>query len=141
MTRTLTLSAALAAVTALAACEPVPSATVPGSNVPTGPYVLVGIGSDTVPQRNVGLTIEADGSISGQAPCNHYSAPQTAEPPAFKLGGLTTTRMGCSGRAGELESRYFQALSQADGVTYDGGVLKITGPTYLTFEPGYRKEK
>lgn len=141
MTRALTLCAALAGLTALAACEPMPSASTPGSNVPTGPYVLVGIASDTVPQRNVGLTIEADGSISGQGPCNHYSAPQTAEPPAFKLGALTTTRAGCSGTAGQLEARYFQALSQATGVTYDGGVLKITGPTYLTYEPGYRKEK
>lgn len=139
MTRILPFSAALATLTALAACEPVPAT--PGSNVPTGPYVLVGIGSDTVPQRDVGLSIESDGSVSGQAPCNHYSAAQTAEPPAFKLGPLTTTRMACTGTAGRLESRYFQALSQADGVTFEGGVLKITGPTYLTFEPGYRKEK
>ncbi len=141
MTRILTLSAALAAVTALAACEPTATTSEPGSNVPTGPYVLVGIGSDTVPQRNVGLTIEADGAISGQAPCNHYNAPQMAEPPTFRLGALTTTRMACSGRAGALESRYFQALSQADGVKYDGGVLIISGPTYLTYEPGYRKEQ
>ena len=47
--------------------------------------------------------------------------------------------MACSGNAGRLENRYLAALAQADGITYDGGVLKITGPTYLTFEPGYRK--
>ncbi|MFT4013135.1 MAG: META domain-containing protein [Paracoccus sp. (in: a-proteobacteria)] len=140
MTRLLPFSAALAAVSALAACQPTatPSA---GGSVPTGPYVLVGIGADTVPQRNVGLTIESDGSVSGQGPCNHYSAPQAAEPPGFKLGAITTTYMACSGRAGALETRYLGALSQADGITYEGGVLKITGPTYLTFEPGYRKEQ
>ena len=85
------------------------------------------------------IEIASDGSVSGQAPCNHYSANQTAEPPAFKLGPITTTRMACSGNAGRLENRYLAALAQADGITYDGGVLKITGPTYLTFEPGYRK--
>ncbi|WJS84217.1 META domain-containing protein [Paracoccus sp. TOH] len=140
MTRIPLISAAIVATLGLAACEPTAPST-PGSNVPTGPYVLVGIGSDTVPQRNVGMTIEADGSISGQAPCNNYTAPQTAEPPGFALGALTTTKMGCSGRAGQLESRYFQALSGANGIAYEGGVLTIKGPTYLTYEPGYRKEK
>ncbi|MDT1061532.1 META domain-containing protein [Paracoccus sp. CPCC 101403] len=140
MTRILSFTAAAVALATLAACEPTGSSG-PGSNIPTGPYVLVGIGSDTVPQRNVGLTIESDGSISGQAPCNHYSAPQVAEPPGFKLGPLTTTKMACGGKAGALEQRYFNALSQADGISYKGGVLVITGgPSYLTFEPGYRKE-
>ncbi|QRZ15369.1 META domain-containing protein [Paracoccus methylovorus] len=138
MTRIPMISAAIAATLALAACEPT-SGNTPGSNVPTGPYVLVGIGSDTVPQRNVGMTIEADGSVSGQGPCNHYSAKQTAEPPAFALGPLTTSRMACAGNAGRLETRFFEALSAANGITYEGGVLTIQGPTYLTFEPGYRK--
>ena len=139
MTRMPMICLALAATLGLAACEPVPSSTTPGSAVPTGPYVLVGIGADTVPQRNVGMTIAADGSISGQAPCNSYAAAQTAEPPAFKLGPLTQTEIGCTGKAGELERRYFQALSQANGISYEGGVLTIMGPTYLTYEPGYRK--
>lgn len=140
MHRILPLSAALATVAALAACEPTGASSKPGAAVPTGPYVLVGIGSDTVPQRNVGLTIEADGSISGQAPCNHYSAPQMAEPPEFRLGPLTTTRMACSGIGGKLESRYFAQIAQANGITYEGGVLTIMAPTtYMTFEPGYRK--
>lgn len=140
MTRIALISAAIAASMTLAACEPTTSAS-PGAAVPTGPYVLVGIGSDTVPQRNVDMTIEADGSISGQAPCNHYSAPQTATPPGFALGALTTTRMACSGIAGKLENRYFQAISAATGITYEGGVLTVQGPTYLTYEPGYRKDR
>ena len=140
MTRIPLISAAIAATLGLAACEPTSSST-PGANIPTGPYVLVGIGSDTVPQRNVGMTIEADGSISGQAPCNHYSAPQTAEPPGFTLGPIVTTKMGCSGGAGRLERRYLEALQGANGLTCEGGVLTVQGPTYLTYEPGYRKEK
>ena len=140
MTRIPMISVAIAATLGLAACEPTKTST-PGANVPTGPDVLVGIGADTVPQRNVDMTIEADGSISGQAPCNHYSAPQTATPPGFAVGALTTTRMACSGIAGKLENRDFQAISAATGITYEGGVLTVQGPTYLTYEPGYRKEK
>lgn len=137
MSRMLTLAAAAASLTVLAGCEP--TVTGPGTNVPTGPYVLVGIGSDTVPQRNVGLTIEADGSVSGQGPCNSYAAAQTVEPPGFRLGALTTGTASCGGERGALERRYFEALAQADGISYLGGVLKISGPTFLTFEPGYRK--
>lgn len=136
MNRILALSAAAAAVLGLAACEPTSgtSAGAPGA-VPTGDFVLVGIGQDAVPTRDVLLTIGADGSISGQGPCNSYSANQTATPPAFAIGPMTSTRMACPAHKG-LEGRYFQALQGATGITYDGGVLKITGPTYLTFEPG-----
>lgn len=139
MTRIMTLAAAAASLTALAACEPT-TGSGDGATIPTGSYVLVGIASDTVPQRNVGLTIEADGSISGQAPCNNYSAAQSATPPAFRLGEIQTSGAACGGGRGRLEAQYFNALRQADGISYLGGVLKITGPTYLTFEPGYRKE-
>ena len=140
MSRLPLITVAIAATLGLAACEPTSSST-PGANIPTGPYVLVGIGSDTVPQRNVGMTIEADGSISGQGPCNNYSAKQTAEPPGFTLGPIVTTKMGCSGGAGRLERRYLEALQGANGITFEGGVLTVQGPTYLTYEPGYRKEK
>ncbi len=140
MTRIPLISVAVAATLGLAACEPTTSST-PGASIPTGPYVLVGIGSDTVPQRNVGMTIEANGSSTGQAPCNSYSAEQTAEPPGFTLGPIASTKMGCGGRAGQLENRYLAALQQANGITFEGGVLTVKGPTYLTYEPGYRKEK
>ena len=134
------ITVAIAATLGLAACEPT-TASGPGGNVPTGPYVLVGIGSDTVPQRNVDMTIAADGSVSGRAACNSYNAAQTAEPPGFALGPIASTKMGCSGRAGQLERRYLEALQGATGILYEGGVLTVQGPTYLTYEPGYRKEK
>ena len=135
MNRILALSAAAAAVLGLAACEPIgTTAGAPGA-VPTGDFVLVGIGADAVPTRDVLLTIAADGSISGQGPCNSYSASQTAVPPAFQLGPMVSSRAACPAHKG-LEGRYLQALQGATGITYDGGVLKISGPTYLTFEPG-----
>lgn len=135
------LAAAALGLALLAGCEPVPAANVPGSTIPTGPYVLVSLGPDTVPQRNFGLTIAADGSISGQAPCNHYAAAQTAQPPAFRIAGLTTSGQPCGGLNGRMEQRYFQALGEANQITYEGGVLRIKGPqTWLTYEPGYRKE-
>lgn len=136
MNRILALSAAAAAVLGLAACEPTTGTTAgaPGA-VPTGDFVLVGIGADAVPTRDVLLSISADGSISGRGPCNSYSAQQVAVPPAFQIGPMVSTRMACPAHKG-LEPRYFQALQNATGITYDGGVMKITGPTYLTFEPG-----
>ena len=140
MTRIPMISVAIAATLGLAACEPTKTST-PGANVPTGPYVLVGIGADTVPQRNVGMTIAADGSISGQGPCNSYNAAQTSQPPGFTLGPIGSTKMLCNGRAGQLERRYLDAQQQANGISFEGGVLTIKGPTYLTYEPGYRKEK
>ncbi len=138
MTRLLTIPAALAATLVLAACQPTEPAA-PGSVIPTGPYVLVGIGQDTVPQRNVGIQIDGT-TLTGQGPCNSYSAAQTGTPPGFRVEGLTTSGQPCSGTAGALESRYFQRLQEADGIKYLGSVLTITGPVdYLTFEPGYRK--
>ncbi|WP_312529362.1 META domain-containing protein [Paracoccus sp. (in: a-proteobacteria)] len=135
MNRIFALSAAVAATLGLAACEPTgTTAGAPGA-VPTGDFVLVGIGADAVPTRDVLLTIAPDGSISGRGPCNSYTGKQNAVPPAFQVGPLGSTRMACPAHKG-LEGRYFQALESATGINYEGGVLKITGPTYLTFEPG-----
>lgn len=137
MNRILAFSATAAAVVTLSACQPVPGGVNAGSlgAVPTGDFVLVGIGQDAVPTRDVLLTIAPNGSISGRGPCNSYNANQTAVPPAFAIDGLNSTRMACPAHKG-LEGRYFRALEGATGIDYTGGVLKITGPTYLTFEPG-----
>ncbi|AGT07766.1 META domain-containing protein [Paracoccus aminophilus] len=138
MSRFHAFSAAAAALLSLAACEPTAKGGVGAGTagaVPTGDFVLVGIGADAVPTRDVLLTIGKDGSLSGQGPCNSYSAAQTAAPPAFAISGVNSTRMACPAHKG-LEGRYFQALESATGIEYAGRVLKITGPTYLTFEPG-----
>ena len=101
-----------------------------------GDFVLVGIGSDTVPTRNVRLNL-APGMISGDGVCNSYSGSLSTKYPEFRVQEMTWTDNVCRRNIeNRLEARYFEALTQADGILYEGGVLKITGPTYLTFEPG-----
>ena len=45
------------------------------------------------------------------------------------------------GWEGAATKRYFEALSGANGISFEGGVLTVQGPTYLTYEPGYRKDQ
>ncbi len=137
MNRFTALSLAASAVLALAACEPQTSvdATSEGG-IPMGDFVLVGIGSDAVPTRNVRLNLRP-GSISGEGPCNSYTGTLSTKFPAFKVNQMQWTDLACRlNLETRLEQRYFEALTQATGAKYDGGVLKLTGPTYLTFEPG-----
>ena len=127
MTRIPLISVAVAATLGLAACEPTTSST-PGASIPTGPYVLVGIGSDTVPQRNVGMTIEANGSITGQAPCNSYTSQNNATWPQVSLAGIASTRRACITEGGE--SAYFAALEQVAQASLSDGDLELRGPAH-----------
>lgn len=128
-------AAAALALAALSACAPTPASQQGG--VPLGPYFLVGIGADAVPERNATLVI-AEGSVTGSGPCNSFSASNAGTPPQFALSGFSATRAACKGAA--LESRYFTALQQASGIEYEGGLLIVKGPTWLQFEAGYPKK-
>lgn len=137
MNRILALPAVVTAAMALAACQPGSSVnSTSAGGIPMGDYVLVGIGADAVPTRNVRLNI-SPGAVSGEGPCNSYSGTLGAALPAFAVQQMNWTDEVCK-RAIEnrLEARYFEALTQATEVSYSGGVLQIKGPTYLTFEPG-----
>lgn len=131
------LPAAVLTAMALAACQPTtPANATSEGGIPMGDFVLVGIGADAVPTRNVRLNL-APGVISGEGPCNSYDGTLGAPLPAFRVQQMHWTDKACR-RSIEtrLEQRYFEALTQASGAVYEGGVLKLTGPTYLTFEPG-----
>lgn len=136
MTRLSALTAAAATLFALAACSPTNSglsgASAPGA-IPTGDFVLVGMGAEATPARDILLTIMPKG-ITGQGPCTSFEAQQSGVPPAFTLSTLQTTSKGCA--PGTVESKFMVALQSANGISYEGGVLKLMGPTYLTFEPG-----
>ncbi|MGB7316546.1 MAG: META domain-containing protein [Planktotalea sp.] len=54
------------------------------------------------------LEFGKDGQVSGQAPCNRYSAKQSAPYPWFKLGPVLSTKMACA--ALESERTFFSAL-------------------------------
>lgn len=129
------------AALALAACEPVPPAAAAGDGedrgfIPGGSYVLVGMDGQTVPLRNVTLLVE-ENRLSGEGPCNHYSATNNATLPAVSLSPIISNRMACKDL--QLENRFMSVLQQATAMEFYGGVLKIKSPsTWLIFEHGVR---
>ncbi len=135
----LALSAALATM-ALAACEPTsPGALAGGEDrgfIPGGSYVLVGMDGQTVPLRNVTMLVERN-RVSGQGPCNSYSATNNAELPAVSLSPIVSTKATCKDQ--QLENRFLSVLQQANEMEFHGGVLKVHAPsTWLIFEHGVR---
>ncbi|MEW2412165.1 META domain-containing protein [Streptomyces sp. NPDC046866] len=49
------------------------------------------------------FTLGSDSTASGTLGCNRFSAPVTVEGPSLTFGPLVTTRMACTGPAGDLE--------------------------------------
>lgn len=101
---------ALMAISALAACEATTGA--PAEDV-AGNWRLDTLGGAPL-QGSATLTIEADGRVYGQGPCNAYSSRTTATPPDFALGPIASTRRACVIEGGEAE--YFAALQAATEV-------------------------
>lgn len=129
-----------AAALTLAACEPAPTTVTAGGDdrgfIPGGSYVLVGMDGQTVPLRNVTLLVE-EKRMSGQGPCNSYSASNNAELPAIALSPIISTKMACKDIA--LENRFLSVLQSATSVDFYGGVLRVKSPsTWLIFEHGVR---
>lgn len=90
---------------ALAACGPDETISAFGNE---DDYVLQDLNGEivTVP---ITLNISAPGQISGQGPCNSYSAAQTAPYPWFALGPILSTKRACSDLA--LEETFFATLA------------------------------
>ena len=130
------LTAAAAAAAALAACEDQGAATGSAAGyeggVPYGTYTLVGFGKEAVPTRDASVRLQP-GTISGKGPCNTYTATNTATLPDIRISVMNWTDIPCSGHKG-FEARFFDALTQARQAQWQGGVLKIVGPTYMTLE-------
>lgn len=66
------------------------------------------------------LVMEASGAISGAAPCNRFSAMQTAPYPWFELGPLRVTRRACPQLAEEalfLDGLSAMTVSEVAGDT------------------------
>lgn len=133
-----TLAMLTAAALALGACAPAAPAVDPVNDrgfIPGGDYVLVGMDGETVPLRNITLTI-GERSISGRGPCNGYGAANNAELPLVQLSPLQQTGVDC-GKNARIENRFFSVLQSATEMEYFGGVLKVKSPlTWLIFERG-----
>ncbi|MBK4214542.1 META domain-containing protein [Paracoccus caeni] len=135
---------ASAAVLALAACEPTTtstSTTPEGEDrgfIPGGSYVLVGMDGQTVPLRDMTLLVE-ERRLSGQGPCNAYSANNNVDLPQVQLSQIVTAGVPC--KNSRIENRFLSVLQQATAMEFYGGVLKIKSPsTWLIFEHGMRAD-
>lgn len=135
MTMMFRLTAAAAALAGLAACEPTkPTGPAVGfeGGIPYGTYTLVGFGKEATPTRDATIRFQP-GSISGTGPCNTYTGVNTQKLPNIHISQMTWGDVPCSKHKG-FESRFFQAVTQAQSAEWAGEVLKITGPTYMTLE-------
>jgi heat shock protein HslJ len=79
------------------------------------------------------LRIDADGQITGKAPCNSYGAQNMDLLPAFKLGPIRATKMACDNLL--EEQAFFDALALMDTLGPDGDRnLVLTGPNGRSME-------
>ncbi|MFD1794544.1 META domain-containing protein [Paracoccus aurantiacus] len=130
------LTAAALATLALAACEP--TATTPDdpySTIPTGDYVLFNIGGEVLSVRHTTMTISPEQMV-GRTGCNSFVVPVSGTPPEFVAGPIQSAGQTC--RWSAQETKFFNALRQANRISYEDGVLRISGgPDTLTFEYGH----
>lgn len=113
----------LAAVSLVLSCGPdeAPSA----SPSPDAVYRLVSIDGTAVPYRAT-LQFAQTGEISGQAPCNRYSAAQSATLPAIRIEAIAATRMACPDLP--AETQFFDALQSVTLAEVSGQTLVLSGP-------------
>ncbi len=110
-----------------------PDETISGYADTSAVYHLVSI--DGVPfSETATISFPEKGAVSGQGPCNRYSASQNTFYPWFEMGPILSTRRACP----ELnaEAAFFAALSEMSLAEVAGDVLLLTGENgrELTFE-------
>lgn len=89
----------------------------------------------TVVDFDVTLRFENAERITGQAPCNTYSASFDGSMEQFTIGPILATRRACP--ALTQETAYFEALSGMTSAALTDSTLELTGPsaTALLFTP------
>ncbi len=85
-------------------------------------WVLASIDGVKVPSSAT-LEFPEPGRVSGQGPCNRWSATQTAPYPWFKLGPVAATRMACPDI--KAEQLFFAALAEMTISEVSGRVLVL----------------
>ncbi|NJS40457.1 MAG: META domain-containing protein [Rhodobacteraceae bacterium] len=79
------------------------------------------------------LRLSDDGTISGQAPCNRWSAMNGETLPALNLAAIRATRMACDRLADE--QLFFDTLAAMTRLTPEGSRnLVLTGPDGRSME-------
>ncbi|KPP82862.1 MAG: putative lipoprotein [Oceanicaulis sp. HLUCCA04] len=85
------------------------------------------VAGDEVPgPRAVTLEFDGNGRLSGQAPCNRYSASYQLTGDGIVLGEGVSTRMACAGDLMELESSFLSIIQGSLPVSIDeNGTLSL----------------
>lgn len=80
------------------------------------------------------ISFPEEGQITGQAPCNSYSATQDVPYPWFKAGPILATKRACPDLAAETE--YFDALARMTLSEVSGKILILSTSEVdkMTFE-------
>jgi heat shock protein HslJ len=91
--------------------------------------------SSPLPDTRVTAEFGEDGTLSGSAGCNSYSATYEADRGTITIGEPAATRKACVKPAGvmEQEQAYLDALPQATGYRVEGATLSLLTPegTYV----------
>jgi heat shock protein HslJ len=80
------------------------------------PWVWLTPGDQPAPAQSVTIFF-ADGSLTGQAPCNSYSATYVVSDSQLTLGPVVSTKMACDDLA--IETAYFSLLATVTGWSVD----------------------
>lgn len=78
-------------------------------------------GSDRAPTMH----LLADGALSGFGGCNRYNGEYTLSDGRLSFGPIASTKMACPG-VGDVERRFFAALSDTAGYRLEAGELVLT---------------
>ncbi|MCX5196443.1 META domain-containing protein [Streptomyces sp. NBC_00249] len=101
-------------------------------------WTVATVAGATAPEdRAARFTLTPEGRASGTLGCNRFSAPATVTGPTVTVGPLTTTRMACEGRAGEVE-RALTSLFGSGPLTWriQDRTLTLTAPDGTTLTAG-----
>ena len=113
-------AALVAIIPALSACA---DETISGYADPDATYVLTEISGTAFPARAT-IAFHAKGEVVGTAPCNNYSASQSAPYPWLDLGPIAVTRRACPDL--DAEGRFFAALETMTLAEVQGAVLILS---------------
>lgn len=109
------------ALLALAACGP--DETISGFAGTERTWTLVSLDGDPWSERAT-LTFPEPGQVAGAAPCNRFTASQSAPYPWIEIGPIAATRLACP--ALEAEDIYLSALGDMAVAEVVGDVLRLT---------------
>lgn len=111
---------ALALLLAFPACT---DETISGYADPTAVYRLTEIGGEPFTAR-ASISFPRQGLVTGEAPCNTWSASQSVPYPWLDLGPIAATRRACPDL--NAETAFFDALGTMTLAVVENGVLTLS---------------